>query len=169
MGPTEAKPLPDVAVLNLLFSYDRSSGVLFWRSGPRSGKAAGYETAKGYRQIRIDGRLVLAHRIVWKLETGEEPKQIDHKSVNARDNRFANLRASENQSNNCNKPLTKSNKSGFKGVYWHRTAGKWCATITCDYKKKHLGLFVDAAEAYQAYLAAARQMHGEFHHAGVLA
>lgn len=166
MGPTEAKPLPDVAALHRLFVYDRASGVLTWRSGPRAGKRAGYETAKGYLQIRIDGRLVLAHRIIWKLETGEEPAQIDHRSVNTRDNRFGNLRPAENQSNNCNKPLTKANKSGFKGVYWHRPARKWCATITCDYKKRHLGLFVDPAEAHRSYLAAAREMHGEFHHPG---
>lgn len=165
MARTKAKPLPSVAELLALFDYHPSNGALHWRSGPRSGKRAGYLDGRGYRQVRIRGDLIYAHRIVWKIETGDEPEQIDHRN-GAGDDSFDNLRAANNQGNSCNKLLTQANTSGYKGVSWHKQAKKWVAEITVNYKKKYLGLFDDAAESHAAYLVEARRLHGKFHNPG---
>lgn len=34
-----------------------------------------------------------------------------------------------------------NNKTGVKGVRWHKAAGKWISTIGIDYKEIHLGVF----------------------------
>lgn len=47
------------------------------------------------------------------------------------------------------------NTSGFKGVFWDKQKGKWAARIMLDYKTKHLGFFVDIADAARAYNVAA--------------
>lgn len=44
-----------------------------------------------------------------------------------------------------------NNKSGFVGVYFHKSAGRWAASITVSGKARHLGLFDTPEEASQAY------------------
>lgn len=47
--------------------------------------------------------------------------------------------------------LREDNKSGFRGVCWHKATGKWVATIVVDSKKIHLGYFNTAIEGAIAY------------------
>ena len=47
--------------------------------------------------------------------------------------------------------LRDDNKSGFRGVYWHKATGKWVAAIVVDSKKIHLGYFNTAEEGAVAY------------------
>ena len=44
-----------------------------------------------------------------------------------------------------------TNKSGYVGVYYHKSAGKWAASITKNGKAKHLGLFETPEKASEAY------------------
>lgn len=57
-------------------------------------------------------------------------------------------------------PPSKNNSSGFKGVFWNTQQGKWHAKIMTDGKTRHLGYFIDIAEAARAYKAAALQQWG---------
>lgn len=43
------------------------------------------------------------------------------------------------------------NKSGHRGVGFHKASGKWVARIGVNGKHKHLGLFTTAEEAAKAY------------------
>jgi hypothetical protein len=52
--------------------------------------------------------------------------------------------------------------SRFKGVSWHKKAGKWRAVIALNRKHKHLGHFDNELDAARAYDAAARKQWGEF-------
>jgi hypothetical protein len=58
--------------------------------------------------------------------------------------------------------LLSSNRSGYKGVSWHRQGGKWQAIIKLNRRARYLGLFADPWDAAQAYNDAALAQWGEF-------
>ena len=61
-----------------------------------------------------------------------------------------------------NKRSGKISTSGLRGVHWCNTTRKWIAKITKDKKTKTIGLFDNKLLAYDAYVAAAMSIHGEF-------
>jgi len=91
------------------------------------------------------------------------PKAVDHKNLNKLDNTRANLRS-------CNKSLNEANKSKisvntsskYKGVTWHKRAGKWLAQIKKDKVFFYLGLHSSELDAAKAYNDEAVKHFGEF-------
>lgn len=157
----------DISRVRELLDYDASTGILRWktkRHGTASvGSQAGSINSKGYRCVKIDGKLYQAHRVAWALVNGEWPAQaIDHKNRNRDDNRIDNLRLATNSQNTANSKRPAHNTSGLKGVTWHKQRQKWAAQIRKDGKNLHLGLFASAEEAHQAYIKAANENFGEF-------
>ena len=102
---------------------------------------------------------ILMHREIMKPIKGYV---IDHIDGNPLDNQKKNLRICTVSQNSMNRNKTVKNKSGFKGVYWHKLSKKWASVIKIDNKALHLGLFLDAKEAAKTYNAAALKYHGEF-------
>ncbi len=90
---------------------------------------------------------------------------VDHINHNTLDNRRENLRIATRKENNRNSKKKAYNKSGYKGVSWNSNTGKWRAQINVDGKVIHLGLFLDPAEAHEAYKAAAILYFGDFAYA----
>lgn len=115
MASHALRTLPDQETLLRLLRYDRESGKLFWlrrtpdlfNEDPRfgrdgrcnmwNGKFAGKEA---FTIPHSDGYLVgalfeqkglRAHRVIWKIMTGEEPEEVGHHNRDRSDNRFANL------------------------------------------------------------------------------
>jgi len=139
---SDIKPLPSLERLQELLFYDEHSGVLTWKMQPETsrsnigfnnkcgGKFAGTIGAKGYIMIGIGGVYYLAHRIIWKMMTGEDPvDQIDHEDTNRSNNRWKNLREASNGPNIQNSRRRKDNKSGIKGVFWDDYHQAWVAAI----------------------------------------
>jgi hypothetical protein len=93
---------------------------------------------------------------------GEAGLYVDHRNGDGLDNRRANLRSATNSQNQANRGKSKRNKSGFKGVYFHKPAQKFLASIQFEGKLRHLGLFADPIEAAKAYDAAALEYFGQF-------
>ena len=127
-----------------LLDYNKETGKLFWkkRSGcSRSvnvfnsmyaGKEAGNTISPKrsntkYLAVKINGKTYKAHRVIFSMMTGDLPEQVDHIDHNGLNNKWENLRASNNFDNSRNLPMQKSNKSGFIGVNWHKSAKKWQA------------------------------------------
>ena len=123
---------------------------------------AGYEEARGYRNIGIDGHVYRAHVLAWFYVKKRWPRQIDHRNGVRTDNRFANLRLATTAQNQHNSRRQVNNTSGFKGVSYVKARYKWQAQIRVNGISLGLGHFDTPEQAYAAYCAAAMRLHGEF-------
>ena len=98
-------PAETLAALREYLTYDKSTGEIRWAkyrggSGRKAGDLAGYVDCNGYRTIRFRGRLYLACHLAWFLATGEWPTcTVDHKNLNASDDRLENLRLATHSQN----------------------------------------------------------------------
>jgi hypothetical protein len=154
--------------LREVIAYDQETGLFTWRVTlspiAQAGKQAGCtRSTRGYRKIRIDGRLFPAHRLAWLYVTGRWPVAcIDHRNLDPSDNRFDNLREATPSQNMFN---MRGQKSAFplKGVHRGTVTGKaWRSCISAGKKAIHLGSFDCPAAAHFAYVVAADKLHGEF-------
>ncbi|WP_298966198.1 HNH endonuclease signature motif containing protein [uncultured Roseibium sp.] len=151
--------------------YDAATGKLTWRnrelkwfantgSWKRWNKKFSGEEAftshdkAGYRQGKVLGQFVLAHRVVWLWEYGQWPEQVDHIDGQKDNNRLCNLRSVTNTLNAQNRKKSARNKSGVTGVHWYEALGAWQARIKCGDVNKHLGYFETIQEAAAARKAA---------------
>lgn len=108
-------------------------------------------TKTGYAQARINGELVLMHRLVMGRPGQGE---IDHINRDKVDNRRNNLRIVSHGDNMSNLPLASNNTSGVRGVDWDANRSKWRAQIQKSGKNMHLGRFDTIEEALSARLTA---------------
>lgn len=161
----EYNPLPSAERLRELFSYNADTGALKWRvrgKGVKASLIAG-AVSHGYIVVRVDGELIQAHRLIWKLVTGNEPAdQIDHKDLNKANNSWANLREADNSKNMMNAGLRRTNASGVKSVFWERHTQSWRVRIAKDKVQHDFGRFKDFDEAVTAMEIARSRLHGEF-------
>lgn len=127
--------------------YDLFSTLKWSRSG------------NGDVQAWFDGGMVSMHALVMGKNPGFE---IDHKNRNKLHNYRENLRFCTRPQNSANKVKYSNNTSGYKGVTWEKSTGKFAARITVNYKSITLGRFETAKEGAQAYNDAALFHFGEF-------
>ena len=106
--------------------------------------------SEGYFQGKFQGRYYRAHRIIWRLQTGESPDVIDHINGDRTDNRWANLRNVSWIENARNSAAPSCNLSGVAGVSFNRRHSSWRAYITVDRRLIHLGTFKEKAAAIAA-------------------
>jgi hypothetical protein len=112
----------------------------------------------GYTHATINGKQIHMQRF---LLNPKKDEHVDHINLNKLDNRRKNLRLCTRVQNYRNKPKQINNRSGFKGVYWHKQRQKWAAGIT-THKQIHLGLFDTREDAATAYNFAAYDAFKEF-------
>lgn len=143
----------DASILPTILRHDNETGKLYWLPRNDCGmkgfncKFAGKEAMtcverKGYLNGKIFDRHIKAHRVVWALHFGEWPNgQIDHINGVKSDNRIENLRVVTNRTNCRNQSKPKSNTSGWIGVSFNKSNGRWCAKYKKNYKTIHVGYF----------------------------
>lgn len=120
---------------------------------------------KGYVATEVGSRKLNQRKVfhLHRLILGASPGQlVDHRDRDPLNNRRENLRLSTRSTNGMNRTRQANNTSGFKGVSLHKPTGKYRAYITINRQTRHLGLFPNPEEAYEVYLLAARELHGEF-------
>jgi hypothetical protein len=153
-----------------LLDYDEHTGALTWkvrRRGriPKDSTAGNVNAATGYRIVAINTRRYKAHRIIWLMMTGVFPEhQIDHRDGNPSNNRWQNLREATHAQNQRNRKLSRTNTSGYTGVYRAspRRTLAWSADIRVNGRKLFLGCFPSKDAAHAARVAAELEHFGEF-------
>lgn len=156
----QAIPLPSLERLNELFEYCPETGELIWRVSQgrvRAGELADCRHKLGYLAVCVDGCNYRVHRICFKMATGQEPEETDHRNGIPSDNRLTNLRASDKLGNSRNAKMQKNNTSGACGVYWRKETKKWRASVWVGGRggrNENLGCFDDFEEAVAARKAA---------------
>lgn len=151
------------ARLRELFAYDPAAGSLVWlvnRPGRPAGAVAGGVNGVGYVTVGVDGKRMLAHRVIWCLVHGvAAPNEIDHINGVRSDNRLENLRLATKSQNRQNTMLSKNNSSGIQGVAFDAAKGKWIAQIMVRRKHIHLGGFEDKEAAALVRALAEEKFH----------
>lgn len=168
-------PLPDQQYLLSRLTYDPDTGHLTWRSrvirsrydaawnGRFAGARAGCVDPRGYGRLALDGARYKAHRVIWKMMTGNEPAPVlDHSSCVKDDNRWASIREASNVENNRNSLGRPSSGRGAKNVYWFPRSKQWRVRIGMNYRSIHLGLFDTLEEACAVATEFRTRMFGAF-------
>lgn len=135
------------------FRYDPETGELFKLvEGEWSLLVRGKNNP--YVVTGLCGRSLLGHRVSWFLYYGVWPEEsLDHINHIKDDNRIVNLREATDEDQNRNHPLSVTNTSGCKGVYWHKDTSRWLAKIWEGGRAGgwvHLGCFKEYDEAVAA-------------------
>lgn len=177
------KRLSNYKLLHDLLLYEEETGNLYWKERkPEHFNLYKYRTQEGqcnnwnsryankraftaitnanYYHGRINSECFLAHRIIWKMMTGEEPDIIDHINGETLDNRFENFREGNVGLNMKNRKLRCNNTSGYNGVSYVKSLDKWHSYITIDKTRINLGYFDCKDEAFKNRLDA--QLNTDF-------
>lgn len=164
-------PIP-IDIARELLNYDEETGIFTWKhrapewfktkraysiwNSKFPGKRAGslsVDLKNGYqhRVIRLLGFRDYEHRLAWLwMSDSPLPPQIDHRNRDATDNRWCNLRASDNRANGKNRSMHVNNSSGATGVTWDKESKKWRSKCRLNWKWHHLGRFADIEDAKNA-------------------
>lgn len=180
---TTARELPSQEMLNTLLTYDDAEGLLFWKARDVSSFEDKAHSAThtcnrwnskfankqaftcvgndGYKKGSLGRQMVRAHRVIWKMLTGEDAVNVDHIDGDRLNNRKGNLRAVDATGNRRNAARHRDSKAPFQGVR-KTTNGLWQAYITVNYKWTNLGCYETIPEAIAARKAA--EVMFDFHH-----
>ena len=138
-------------------SYNPETGEFIWlvkKSNKFPGDVAGHlNNTLGYRTVMLDYKVYYAHHLALWFMTGNFPPKgsvIDHINGDKADNRWENLRLTNQVINGHNrKNLNKNNKSGATGIFQCRS-GKWVSKIWFNRQQIFLGTFTAKDEAIAA-------------------
>lgn len=159
-------------ILKELLEYDASSGVLTWRErgvhwfkdsrlhGAASyakmwnrkfsgARAFTYVGSHGYFEGAVFNKLQLAHRVIWRMTTGEWPEYIDHIDGDPLNNRLDNLRHVTNALNGGN---TKRHRRSTKATPGIRLTPKGRYNVRLG--GTHVGNFDTYEQAVKARITA---------------
>ena len=148
--------------------FDHKDGHLYWKKviHPNKqylvGKEVGSIHPTGYRHVTWMNKPHKVHRLIFLLEHGYLPKEIDHINGDRQDNRLENLREATRSENQCNRGEIASNTSGYAGVSWHKHAKAWYVRVIKDGKSTIIGYFKDLELAGLVSQEARVLYHGKF-------
>lgn len=118
--------------------------------------------SNGYAQFGWSKQRTSAHRASYRIATGAIPAgmEIDHACWNRSCVNPAHLRLATGSQNmqNWQAPNSK-NKSGVRGVCWHKGKQAWMAYSKVNYKNHYLGYFDTREDAEAAVVAFRREYH----------
>lgn len=153
----------DYEIAKSLFDYQ--NGFLVWKKSAgtiKAGKKVESVSNRGYVVVQVGGKRYLAHRIIWLLLNGQIPVMIDHIDGNKQNNLIENLREVNNTLNHWNERKRSTNKSGHKGVWWHKQSRRWEAACRVNGKQITIGRFERIEDAVEAVRKFREQQHGEY-------
>lgn len=116
----------------------------------------------GYSVVFIKGKSYLTHRIIFLMFKGYLPKQLDHKDCNKLNNKIDNLREATPSQNQWNQRTYANNRTGVKGVGFHKKTNKFRARCQIYGKQYHLGVFDTVEQAQKVVENFRTQQHGNY-------
>lgn len=128
--------------------FEYKDGDLYWIKAPyrnkenQIGQIAGSIHKTGYRHITWMNKIHKAHRLIFLLQNGYLPKEIDHINGDRADNRIENLREATRSQNQFNKSMQR-NMSGHRGVTWHKKTQKWAVRVMMNNVSRSFGYYDD--------------------------
>jgi hypothetical protein len=148
-----------------LFEY--RDGELYWkvkpcRRDPIGAKAGYFDSSRGYTAINYQRKRYYLHRIIFLMQHGFLPAEVDHIDGNKANNKIENLRACSHSQNGFNKPAQSNSKSGVKNVSWSKARNKWVVFIKSNNKQKNIGGFNDLELAELVAIMAREKYHGAY-------
>lgn len=145
-------PIPEKA--KDFLSYDPETGLVTRKD---NGKPwGGRKTDRDYMTGSIDGRIYYQHRVIWFLQTGEDPGELtpDHIDGNGLNNRWSNLRLAT--------ASIQARNNGGLGYSWDKHRRKFKVYFTdADSKIKTIGNEECPLLARMAYLTEARKVFSD--------
>lgn len=152
------------AILKKNLCYDPVTGDFTWRiqktNSVKVGDIAGSVTCRGYRNIKVNNKIYKAHRLAWLYVYGYFPEHgIDHINRCVADNRISNLREASQSCNLRNSALSKTNRTGVKGVSWDKAQSDWFVQIGRRNKTNYVGRFKFFTDAVIARYEAEQQLN----------
>lgn len=149
------------------YIYDRENFQFLWKkirggvrkTGVRAGTNFVSPEGTKYFQVRVCGKVVREHNLIWLLEKGCWPQhEIDHVDGDGANNNIDNLRDVPHGTNSKNQRLNRRNVTGTPGIRWNKKNRKWSARIHRDGSDWWLGLFAKIEDAIAARKAAEREV-----------
>lgn len=119
---------------------------------------------QSYYAVRSDysggkQKTIWMHCDIMKTPKGMMCDHKDHDTLNNQDD---NLRNCTNSQNQWNGKIRIDNKSGYKGVSYHKSTKKWIAQLQKDGNRALFKRYQTAELAAHAYDEKARELFGEF-------
>lgn len=148
--------------LHQKFHY--KDGVLYHKKnwGPvKAGDVAGTKTSNGYVRVNVDGKIYLAHRLIFCMHNGYFPKEIDHVNRIKHDNRIENLKEVCRVQNARNKSIYKTNKTGYRNVNC-MASGKYEVSLKIRGRRTYIGVFEDVELAGLVAQEARAKLHADY-------
>ena len=143
-----------------------SDGKLYWKKSTSNrvnvGSEAGSYQTGGYMAVKLLGKRIPVHKIVYLLHHGYIPEIVDHIDGNRSNNKIENLRICTKAENNINTSIRRHNTSGIKNVSWHKQTGKWRVIVRHKGKPNSFGLYADIELAELVAIEARNKLHGKF-------
>ena len=122
---------------------------------------------RGYIETKIGSTQCHSSLRVYRLIMDcPDDMVVDHINHNTFDNRKENLRICTVSQNGMNQKLSLRNKSGIKGVSFHKKSNKWRAIITVNQKQISLGEFDNMQDAINARQDAEIKYFNEYRYKG---
>jgi hypothetical protein len=127
------------------------------------------DNGKGYYQVSVckdsKHKDLYIHRLVAEhyIPNPENKLEVDHIDNNKQNNSIKNLRWATRSQQNINRKQLPNNKSGFRGVCFHKPTKKYQVQIHHNGKYEALGYYATAEEASAVYEAKAKEVFGEFY------
>lgn len=170
-GYKNARKIPPKEEILLRFVYLKNEGRLLHKRTLKKTKP----DQLGYRNCSfgvVNGKQIKykEHRLIFFLETGEEPDEIDHIDGDTTNNHISNLRAATSRENAANSRGIGKGKSKYKGVFWESKCPirPWTSAIKSGGKTHYLGHFYTEHEAARAYNEKALELNGTFAYLNII-
>lgn len=150
--------LPPAERLRHVFRYDPDTGHLYWKNPthPNCTKGPIRTSGHGYLWVCLDDRRYAQHRVIWVMQTGGIPDdmEVDHVNHVRDDNRWCNLQLLTPLENQRKKPAKYKTRPldqrpPRKRKLKQYSSGNWAVLEWCHPTQKYrsLGVFRTREEA----------------------